>query len=146
VKKKRESSLALFRRLPLLFKMSWLLIGFGVLGMAAGYALHRAGPGWIGITLFLAGYPLGLWPILRSRPAGEAGGLYVTGLVMSTVTTAVFLAIQLAIAGVLAGLLLMLGRFEPAAALRILHFIGLFTAASVLLTIPRAMGIVGSQK
>ena len=90
MKNPRESAFALFRSLPLLFKVSWLLIALGVLCMLAGYALRIAGPGWIGVTLFLTGYPLGLWPILRSRPSGEAGGLYVTGLVMSTVAAAFF--------------------------------------------------------
>ncbi len=146
MKKRRESSLSLFRRLPALFKVSWLLIGFGVLGMSAGYALRLDGPGWIGITLFLAGYPLGLWPILRSRPSGEAGGLYVTGLVMSTVTATFFLVIQLVIAALLAGVLLMIGRFHSEGAVRILHFIGLLTAATVMLSIPRAVRIVSEQQ
>lgn len=145
MKDKRESSLALFRRLPLLFKLSWLLIASGVVGMAAGYSLRMAGPGWIGITLFLTGYPLGLWPLLRSRPSGEAGGLYVTGLVMSTVAATVFLAIQLAIGALLAGVLLMLGRFHGEGAMRILHFIALMTSATVLISIPRAARIVNAR-
>jgi hypothetical protein len=144
--KPQQSSLALFRRLPPLFKASWLLLGGGAVLLAAGYALPRAGPGWLGITLFLAGYTLGLWPILRSRPSGDAGGLFVTGLIMSTVTSAVLLAIQLAIAALIVGGLLMFGRFDAAAALRILHFIGVLSAAAVLLSLPRAARIVGSQK
>lgn len=139
---KRISSIALFRSLPLLFKASWLLIGLGVIGLTVGYALKMAGPGWIGVTLFLAGYPLGLWPLLRSRPAGESGGLYVTGLVMSTVTAAFFLAIQMALAALLGGILLMIGHFQTEAALRILHFIGMMTSATVLIAIPRAARIV----
>ena len=145
MKDQRESALSLFRRLPLLFKLSWLLIALGVLGMLAGYALRIAGPGWIGATLFLTGYPLGLWPLLRSRPSGEAGGLYVTGLVMSTVAATFFLAIQLAIGALLAGVLLMLGRFHAEGGLRILHFIALMTAATVLVSIPRAARIANTR-
>lgn len=145
MKNPRESAFALFRRLPLLFKVSWLLIALGVLCMLAGYALRIAGPGWIGVTLFLTGYPLGLWPILRSRPSGEAGGLFVTGLVMSTVAAAVFLAIQLAIGALFAGVLLMLGRFHVEGAMRILHFIALMTSATVLISIPRAARIVNAK-
>jgi hypothetical protein len=145
MKNPRESAFALFRRLPLLFKGSWLLIALGVLCMLAGYALRIAGPGWIGVTLFLTGYPLGLWPILRSRPSGEAGGLYVTGLVMSTVAATFFLAIQLAIGALLAGVLLMLGRFHGEGAMRILHFIALMTSATVLISIPRAARIVNAK-
>lgn len=145
MKNKRESTFALFRSLPPLFKLSWLLFALGVLGMAAGYSLRMPGPGWIGVTLFLAGYPLGLWPLLRSRTSGEAGGRYVTGLVMSTVAAAFFLAIQLAIGAVLAGVLLMLGRFHGEGALRILHFIALMTSAAVLISIPRAARIVDQR-
>lgn len=145
MKARKESAISLFRRLPLLFKLSWLLIALGVLGMLVGYALRMAGPGWIGITLFLTGYPLGLWPILRSRPSGEAGGLYVTGLVMSTVAATIFLAIQLAIGGLFAGVLLMLGRFQGEGAIRMLHFIALMTAAAVLISIPRAARIVSAK-
>jgi hypothetical protein len=141
-----DSSLALFRRLPPLFKGSWLLLGGGAALLAAGYALGRTGPGWLGITLFLTGYALGLWPILRSRPSGEAGGLFVTGLIMSTVTAAVLLAIQLAIGALIAGGLLMFGRLDAVAALRVLHFIGVLSAAAVLLSLPRAVKIVASQK
>lgn len=135
----------MFRRLPLLFKLSWLLIALGVLGMLAGYALRMAGPGWIGITLFLTGYPLGLWPILRSRPSGEAGGIYVTGLVMSTVAATIFLAIQLAVGALFAGVLLMLGRFHGEGAMRMLHFIALMTSAAVLISIPRAARIANAK-
>ena len=142
MKSKRESTFALFRSLPPLFKLSWLLFAFGFVGIAAGYTLPFTGPGWVGITLFLCGYPLGLWPLLRSRPAGEAGGRYVSGLVMSTITAAFFLAIQLVMAGILAGILLMLGRFHGEGALRILHFIALMTSAAVLISIPRAAHIV----
>ncbi len=142
MKSKRESTFALFRSLPPLFKLSWLLFAFGFVGIAAGYTLPLTGPGWIGITLFLCGYPLGLWPLLRSRPAGEAGGRYVSGLVMSTITAGFFLAIQLVMAGILAGILLMLGRFHGESALRILHFIALMTSAAVLISIPRAARIV----
>jgi hypothetical protein len=141
-----ESSLSLFRRLPPLFKASWLLLGAGAMLLAAGYALHRAGPGWIGGTLFLAGYTLGLWPILRSRPSGDAGGLFVTGLIMSTVTSVFLLAIQLGFAALLAGGLLMFGRLDAVAALRVLHFIAVLTAAAVILGLPRAARIVGEQK
>lgn len=142
---KRPSSIALFRSLPALFKASWLLIGCGVLGIAAGYTLKIAGPGWIGITLFLSGYTLGLLPILRSRPSGEAGGLYVTGLVMSTVAAAFFLAIQLAMGVLFAGIFLMLGRFQGEVALRILYFIAVMTSATVLISIPRAARIAGAK-
>lgn len=145
MKGKKESAFGLFQRLPLSFKLSWLLIALGVLSMLAGYALRMAGPGWIGITLFLTGYPLGLWPVLRSRPSGEAGGLYVTGLIMSTVAATFFLAIQLAIGAVLAGALLMLGRFHGEGAMRMLHFIALMTSASVLISIPRAARIVDTK-
>lgn len=129
----------------MLFKLSWLLIAAGVLCMLAGYALRLAGPGWIGITLFLTGYPLGLWPILRSRPSGDAGGLYVTGLVMSTVAAGVFLAIQLVIGVLLGGAMLMLGRFHGEGAMRVLHFIAMMTSATVLISIPRAARIVDAK-
>lgn len=145
MKARKESATSLFRRLPLLFKLSWLLIALGVLGMLAGYALRMAGPGWIGITLFLTGYPLGLWPILRSRPSGEAGGIYVTGLVMSTVAATIFLAIQLAVGALFAGVLLMLGRFHGEGAMRMLHFIALMTSAAVLISIPRAARIANAK-
>lgn len=145
MKARKESAISLFHRLPLLFKLSWLLIAMGVLGMLAGYALRMAGPGWIGITLFLAGYPLGLWPILRSRPSADAGGLYVTGLVMSTVAASIFLAIQLAVGALLAGALLILGRFHGESAMRVLHFIALMTSATVLISIPRAARIVNAK-
>lgn len=143
---KRMSSIALFRSLPPLFKASWLLLGFGVVGIAAGYTFRIAGPGWIGVSLFLSGYTLGLLPILRSRPSGEAGGLFVTGLVMSTVAAVFFLAIQLVIGALLAGIFLMLGRFHGEAALRIAHFIGLMTSATVLISIPRAARISSGGK
>lgn len=145
MKASKESAISLFRRLPLLFKLSWLLIAFGFVGMSAGYALRIAGPGWIGITLFLAGYPLGLWPILRSRPPGDAGGLYVTGLVMSTVAATIFLAIQLAVGALFAGALVVLGRFHGEGAMRLLHFIALMTSAAVLLSIPRAARIADAK-
>jgi hypothetical protein len=61
---------------------------------------------------------------------------------MSTITAAFFLAIQLVMAGILAGILLMLGRFHGEGALRILHFIALMTSAAVLISIPRAARIV----
>ena len=143
---KRISSIALFRSLPPLFKASWLLLGLGVVGIAAGYTLRMAGPGWIGITLFLCGYSLGLLPILRSRPSGEAGGLFVTGLIMSSVAAVFFLAIQLAIGALFAGILLMAGRFHGEAALRIAHFIALMTSATVLISIPRAARISSGRK
>jgi hypothetical protein len=142
---KRISSIALFRSLPPLFKASWLLVGFGALGIAVGYTLKMAAPGWIGGAFFLSGYTLGLWPILRSRPSGVAGGLYVTGLVMSTVAAAFFLAIQLAMGALFAGVFLMLGRFHGEVALRILHFIAVMTSATVLISIPRAARIVSAK-
>jgi ABC-type sugar transport system permease subunit len=145
MKNPRESAFALFRSLPLLFKVSWLLIGLGVICMLAGYALRIAGPGWIGITLFLTGYPLGLWPILRSRPSGDAGGLYVTGLVMGTVAATFFLAIQLVIGALLAGVLLMLGRFHGEGAMRVLHFIAMMTSATVLISIPRGARMANAK-
>jgi hypothetical protein len=143
--KQRISSIALFRSLPPLFKASWLLIAAGVVGIATGYTLKMAAPGWIGGTLFLIGYTLGLWPILRPRPSGEAGGLYVTGLVMSTVAAAFFLAIQVAMGALLGGIFLMLGRFHGEVALRILYFIAVMTSATVLISIPRAARIVSAK-
>ncbi len=142
---KRTSSIALFRSLPPLFKASWLLLLAGGLGIAAGYLLRIPGPGWAGVALFLAGYTAGLWPLLRTRPAGEHGGLFVAGLVMSTVTAAFLLAIQLAAAAILGGVILILGQFNADGALRILHVIGMMTAAAVLLTLPRAVRMAAAK-
>lgn len=142
---KRMSSIALFRSLPPLFKVSWLLLLAGALGIAAGYTLRMAGPGWAGVALFLAGYTAGLWPLLRTRPAGGPGGLFVAGLVMSTITAAFLLAVQLAAAVLLGGVILILGQFNADGALRILHIIGMMTSVAVLLTLPRAVRMVGTK-
>lgn len=142
---KRISSIALFRSLPPLFKASWLLLLAGALGIVAGYTLRLAGPGWLGVTLFLSGYTAGLWPLLRPRPAGDPGGQFVAGLVMSTITAGFLLAIQLAAAAILGGVILALGRFDGGAALRVVHIIGVMTSATVLLTLPRAVRIVGTS-
>ncbi len=136
----------MFRSLPPLFRTSWLLLIAGLLGISAGYLLRIPGPGWAGITLFLTGYTFGLWPLLRSRPSGEPGGLFVAGLVMSTVTATFFLAVQLVTAGLLGALFFMLGRFQGEAAFRILHIIGMMTAATVVIALPRAVRIVSAKR
>jgi len=143
MKSPKLSTPALFRSLPFRFKASWLLIACGVVAMAAGYALRLSFPGWVGVVLFITGYGL---PFAGARPPGDAGGLYVTGLIMSTVTAAILLSLQLVIALVLAGVLLITGHFHVEGALRILHIIGLLTATGVLLTIPRAARIVAAQR
>jgi hypothetical protein len=127
----------LFRVLPAVLKMAWVLLLCGLVGLVAGYLSHVAWQSYVGLGGLGAGYLMVVLDMtLRKKRRSDAAGFYAGATAAPLIALMMLVVLAFFGAGTLA-IFSMFHGFSGSNAMRLLHLLGIQFAFLVVTGIPR---------
>ena len=140
-------SIQLFKTLPIVLKVSWIMLLLGAAGLVLGYFTTAGWLSFTGLNLLAFGLLIPVFDMFaRKSPRSQVAGFY-TGIVVAPLFS--FLVFILLLILVSAAILLdwFLGDgFSGHGVLHVLHLAGVLTGLFMVVIIPKVAFSVGDQR
>jgi hypothetical protein len=127
----------LFRMLPAVLQIAWVLLFSGMVALGVGYLSHVAWQSYVGLGGLGAGYLMVFLDMrMRKHRRSDAAGFYTGATAAPLIALMMLVVLALFGAGTLA-IFSMFHGFSATNAMRLLHLLGILFAFLVVTGIPR---------
>ena len=126
--------------IPATLQIAWALLLLGFVALSAGYFTQTQWQSLSGLLCFVVGYVIVILDMVyRKRPTSDAASFYAAFLLAQVISAFSLAFLIVPLFAICLAILSTIYGFQSSNAMRLLHFLGIVYAYSVVTSIPNAI-------